>query len=193
VRLGTAARAAVVAVSTGAFAGLALHARRGNVSPVEERAFRTVNALPNAAHGPLWVVMQAGSLAGVGVVTAATAAAGHVPTARRLGVAGTAVWGGAKLVKRAVRRGRPGAHLADVIVRGEAQTGLGFPSGHTAVAFTLAGIAAPIASPPQRIALLAGATVVGIARQYVGAHLPADVLGGVAMGAAVAAVTARAE
>jgi undecaprenyl-diphosphatase len=193
VKRGTIARSGIVAAAAGTFAGLAVHARRGHVSRFEERVFRAVNALPDAAHGPLWAVMQAGSLAGVGVVAAATAARGHHATARRLGVAGAAVWAGAKLVKRGVRRGRPGAHLADVVVRGAAQTGLGFPSGHTAVAFTLAGIAAPIASPKQRIALAAGAGAVGLARQYVGAHLPADVLGGFAMGVAVAAATARPE
>jgi undecaprenyl-diphosphatase len=100
------------------------------------------------------------------------------------------VWALCKGVKYGIGRGRPGAHLKDVIVRGAAQSGLGFPSGHTAVAFTLAGVAAP--ALPRRASGLAWAAagLVGLARQYVGAHLPADVAGGVALAVAAIAVGA---
>ena len=48
-------------------------ARSGGVSPREEHVFRSINGLPNALHGPLWAVMQSGSLAAVFVATGAQA------------------------------------------------------------------------------------------------------------------------
>jgi undecaprenyl-diphosphatase len=175
----------------GAFAVLARHARQGRVGPVEERVFRAVNALPEAANRPLWVVMQGGSLAAVGVTAGVVALSGKRETAARLGIAGASVWGLSKVVKYGIGRGRPGAHLKDVIVRGAAQSGLGFPSGHTAVAFTLAGVASPVLSRRASGLAWTAAGLVALARQYVGAHLPADVAGGVAI--AVVAVAAAAQ
>jgi membrane-associated phospholipid phosphatase len=173
--------------ATAVFIGLAEHASRGRVSAFEERVFRTVNALPDWVNGPLWVVMQSGSLAAVGVASGVAAAAKNRDAALRLGIAGTAMWGFCKVVKHSIGRGRPGAHLDAVVVRGLPQTGLGFPSGHTAVAFTLAGVAAPYLPREFAVGGLIGAGVVGIARMYVGAHLPADIAGGIAAGVAAAA------
>jgi undecaprenyl-diphosphatase len=184
----TRARLARAAIASAVFGALAHHARRGEVSALEERAFRAANALPDAAHGPVWVVMQGGSLAGVWVVAGATALAGRRELSARLAVAGTVVWGFCKLIKHDIQRGRPGAHLLNVVVRGAPQSGLGFPSGHTAVAFTLAGVAAPSLPLAGRVVAYSAAGIVGLARQYVGAHLPVDVAGGFAIGVAVAAV-----
>ena len=180
-----ARRGLVAGTGVAAFAALARHARRGEVSALETRMFRAVNALPEGVHAPLWLVMQAGSLAGVGVASGVALVSGRRATAIRLGVAGTFVWGFCKLVKRLIGRGRPAAHLDAVVIRGAAQTGLGFPSGHTTVAFTLAGVAAPALSPAARRAAWTTAGLVALSRQYVGAHLPADVAGGVALSAVV--------
>jgi undecaprenyl-diphosphatase len=185
-------RAGVAIAAAAAFVGLARHARRGEVGPLEERVFRTVNMLPNAVHRPLWVVMQGGSLAAVGVAAGTAALAGRRNTALRLGIAGSSVWAFCKLVKYGIGRGRPSAHLGDVIVRGAAQSGLGFPSGHTAVAFTLAGVAAPVFPlPAAATAALGAAGAVAISRMYVGAHLPADIAGGVAVAAVVVSCIPR--
>ncbi len=184
-------RLAVAGVALGAFGAFARHARRGDVGALEEQVFRGVNALPEAAYGPLWLVMQGGSLAAVGVSAGAMALSGRRETAVRLGVAGSSMWALCKLVKYGIGRGRPGAHLDHVIVRGAAQSGLGFPSGHTAVAFTLAGIASPALSRRASGLAWTAAGLVALARQYVGAHLPADVAGGVAL--AIAAVAIGAE
>ncbi len=54
-----------------------------------------------------------------------------------------------------------------------------FPSGHTATAFTLAGVVAlGIRSFPLRLLLIVLATLVGVSRVAVSAHWPMDVLGG---------------
>jgi undecaprenyl-diphosphatase len=72
-----------------------------------------------------------------------------------------------------------------VTTRGPAETGLGFPSGHSAVAFTLASVVAPELPVPLRPAVFGWAAVVGWSRLYVGAHLPLDVLGGAAIGVSI--------
>jgi undecaprenyl-diphosphatase len=171
------------------FAWLGSHARRGEVGATEERVFRAVNSLPDGLAPTLWLLMQAGSLAGVGVVSALARASGRRALAWRLGTTGTVVWAGCKLVKRAIGRGRPAAHLDGVVVRGAAQSGLGYPSGHAAVAWTLAGLATPVLPAGGACAAWTVASLVGVARQYVGAHLPVDIAGGIAVGVAATAIT----
>ncbi len=99
----------------------------------------------------------------------------------RLLAAGTATWALAKGVKQVIRRGRPASVQPAVHVRGQAQSGDGFVSGHAAVSVALA--AGAIRSVPVLDPVLAVlAACVGLSRMYVGAHLPLDVLGGAALG-----------
>ncbi|MBI2704485.1 MAG: phosphatase PAP2 family protein [Actinobacteria bacterium] len=164
-------------------------ARTREVDENEEAVFRQVNELSDHLHGPAWAVMQSGSLASVGVAASAAAMARRPSTAVGLGLGGFAVWGGAKLIKRGIKRGRPAAHIDEVNVRGREQTGLGFPSGHAAVAFTLAVVATPVLPRPMKGAAWVAATTTALSRLYVGAHLPLDVVGGVGLGVAAGSLT----
>jgi membrane-associated phospholipid phosphatase len=178
-------RASRLLVPTAAVAVLVASARRcsdSEVRPLEERVFRFFNDGPEQLHIPVWAVMQSGSLAGVYVVAGELLRRGRRPEAGAVAVAGTAVWGGVKVVKPYVGRGRPSRHLDDVAVRGEAQTGLGFPSGHAAVALTVGLIAANRSRGWVKALAVVSAGVTGAARMYVGAHLPLDVAGGLAIG-----------
>ena len=171
-----------------AFAVLALlesarKARTCQVSGAEERVFRLFNDGPDGIERPVWVVMQSGSLAAVFVAAGDLFRRGRPRAAITAAIFGTSVWGGVKAVKPLVCRGRPDRHLDRVSVRGQAQTGLGYPSGHAAVSLTLALIATRDSSPEARAAAIATAVVTGGARMYVGAHLPLDVAGGLAIGA----------
>jgi undecaprenyl-diphosphatase len=157
-------------------------ARRREVHDVERDLFNTVNDLPHGLHPPLYVVMQSGSLAAVFVASGVAVVRGRGRLAATMALTGTAVWGGAKGVKRWIGRGRPVHHLDDVEVRGDEEGGLGFPSGHTAVAFCLATIATPALPPALRPLTWATAATVGVARVYVGAHLPIDIVGGASLG-----------
>jgi membrane-associated phospholipid phosphatase len=174
-------RRVVDVVSPVAFLVLARRAALGKVSVGEERMFRFINKHRPQLHGPAWVVMQAGSLAAV-PVAAAVALPKDRAAALALAIDGTAVWAMCKLVKRVVKRGRPADCLDGVVICGDAQSGGGFPSGHTAVATTLTVIGARLL--PTTAARLAWAVplLVGAGRQFVGAHLPLDVAGGAALG-----------
>ncbi|MCZ2857498.1 phosphatase PAP2 family protein [Blastococcus sp. VKM Ac-2987] len=70
-----------------------------------------------------------------------------------------------------------GAVLHEAILGGN-----GFVSGHSAVAAALATAAAPYLSRRLRRVAWALAVTVGLARIYVGAHLPLDVVGGLLVG-----------
>ena len=79
-----------------------------------------------------------------------------------------------------------------VHVLGAPQLWHGFPSGHAAFAFLLLGSLAPGANWPLRVALGLFALWVAWARMAVGAHFPADVLGGALIGLASAWLASRA-
>lgn len=175
--------AVVVALAT---VGSVRSARGGEVGDCEERIFRWFNRRGDGVAGPLWMLMQAGSLGAVYALAGEAARRGRPKSAALVAVYGTGAWAGVKLVKPGVRRGRPADHLDDVVVRGERQRGLGYPSGHAAVAMTV-GLMAPRAvgfddRPEHHLAALGLAAATGATRMYVGAHLPLDVVGGIAIG-----------
>jgi membrane-associated phospholipid phosphatase len=175
-------RVAESAVATAVLAESWRRARTLTVSSREEKVFRTFNDAPDQVHIPAWAVMQSGSLAAVLVVSGELVRRGRYDSAAKACTIGVATWAGLKKLKPFVGRGRPERHLEQVSVRGPAQTGLGYPSGHSAVSLTLALIVFKDASPAIRAAALAAAGITGGARMYVGAHLPLDVAGGFAIG-----------
>ena len=153
--------------------------------------FTSVNSLPSFLQYPLWAPMQVGSLGGV----LATGAFAGLRRDRELGVdiavSGTAAWLLAKGLKRGVGRERPASRIDGAALRiGAADTGLGFPSGHAAVAATIVVSLGSAASPATRMALVGLAAVVGVSRTYVGAHYPLDVIGGWALGVVAADASA---
>ena len=93
-----------------------------------------------------------------------------------------------RLVKWLVQRERPGTTVGDAVLRGVHPAGLSFVSGHAIITFAIAGLLALVL--PRRWAVL-GFVLAGlnaIARVYLGAHNPLDVVGGAAVGLAIAAV-----
>ncbi len=160
-------------------------ALEATVSPSEEGIFRSVNRWPDWLEVPTWPVMQLGAAAIIPVVALATYVAWRRrDVAAAVFVAGGAAWLLAKVVKAFVGRGRPQVLLDDVILRPE-WAGLGFVSGHAAVAFAMATILSPRLRGPWRLLLWAGAVLTGILRMYTAAHLPLDVVGGAGLGLAL--------
>lgn len=161
---------------------------RDRIGRREQRAFLVLNGLPDRLYRPTWPVMQLGALAAAPVTAGLALVAGNRPMARRLLTGGTAAWALAKVVKGVVRRGRPAALMAGVRSRGREATGLGYLSGHAAVSTALAAAAYPYLGMRARRMTIGLASVVGLSRIYVGAHLPLDVAGGVGLGLLVDAV-----
>ena len=168
-----------------ALAGAAV--RGDHVGALERAVFRSVNQLPDAWRGPVWVVMQGGNIGAAPTTALIAAVCGRPALARRLLVGGSATWALAKLVKPYFRRPRPARLLDDARSRGRPQAGLGFASGHAAVAAELCAAALPELGPRGRRLAVAAATTVALSRLYVGAHLPLDVVGGAALGVVVEA------
>lgn len=173
-------------------AGTLVFIERDRVGRREQRTFRLLNGLPDRLYRPAWPVMQLGAFAAAPATAAVAVAAGNRPLAVRLSINGTAAWALAKVVKRIVRRGRPIALMAGVQTRGREASGLGYLSGHAAVATALTAAAYPHLGPRGRRVSLGLASVVGLSLIYVGAHLPLDVAGGVALGLLVDVAAAQA-
>ena len=98
------------------------------------------------------------------------------------GFAGSVV---AHFMREVVGRGRPLDLLTHVVVRGPRVTGVGYPSGHTTTAVALIAATTPYLPRWARWTAWIAAGLVALARVYVGAHLPLDVVGGAALGLAV--------
>lgn len=132
--------------------------------------------------------MQAGTFGTVPAVSILALLFGRRRLAAVLAVGGTIAWVGAKLAKPLGGRARPEGVLPDVTLRERIEGDLGWVSGHTAVATTLAFVAGeelPRAAAP----VLAGVVgTVGFGRMYVGAHLPHDVVGGAGLGMMISAL-----
>lgn len=146
-----------------------------------------INSAPEAVATALYPIMQFGTLGGPLVVAAVIAvvrrdwwlSAATVLTA-------FATWFGAKGVKKVVDRDRPRTYLPGIEIREGDGSGLGYVSGHSAVAAG-AAVMLMVAMPrPWRPLAAVAALLVGVARIVHGVHLPADVVGGWAFGTLVA-------
>jgi undecaprenyl-diphosphatase len=104
-------------------------------------------------------------------------------------VAGLVTWFGAKGIKRVVERDRPLTFLPGIDVREGDGTGLGYVSGHSAVAASAAVMLMVVLPGRWRAVPIAVAALVGVARIVHGVHLPADVVGGWAFGTLVSLAT----
>ncbi len=164
-------------------------AHQPRIDELEERAFRMVNGAPDAWRGPVRAVMQAGTFATVPIAATVALFVGRRRLAVTLATGGTAAWLLAKVVKSYGGRPRPAGVLEDVTTRERIEGDLGWVSGHTAVATTLALVAAPEVPAPARPLLAGVVAATGFGRMYVGAHLPLDLVGGAGLGMMVASVT----
>ena len=159
-----------------------------HVPDAESAVFRVVNGTTVLPFVLVWPVMQLGNVLVVPASVLVAAAFRRWRLAVELLIAGTATYLAAKVVKGIWPRGRPDGLLADVVIRGAEAHGRGFVSGHAATLTALAAVAWPWLGRRGRIAVAVLVVVVCLARVYVGAHLPLDVVGGAALGLAVAGV-----
>jgi membrane-associated phospholipid phosphatase len=161
--------------------------RDGTVPGWEERLFDAINDLPGWLYPPIWALQQLGVLI-VGPVVAIVAA---VTRRFRLALAAL-IATGTKLVleqtvKTIVDRQRPATSIGDdVELRGDVPThGESFPSGHAVLVAALAAVVAPYLPPRWRALPWVLVAIVMLARVYVGAHNPLDVICGAGLGLAI--------
>lgn len=156
-------------------------ASQPELSTWEAEIFGLVNDLPDVSV-VTWPIMQAGAGWFIPVAALAALAVWRSPTISvKVLAAGSVAWLAARSIKEIVRRGRPQDFLPDALLRPELG-GLGFISGHTAVAFALASIVSHHVERTGRWIAYAVAATVGLLRMHVGAHLPLDVVGGAIVG-----------
>jgi undecaprenyl-diphosphatase len=160
----------------------ALPVSEDRISGAERALFNLVNGVPGLPFPPVWLVMQLGNIAVVPVAAVAALVARRPRLAASVVVAGALTYGLAKVVKRFVTRGRPSSLIPDAEIRGAAAHGLGFVSGHAAVTTALAVVAFPYLTRRWRWVVAGLAAFVAVARVYVSAHLPLDVVGGAGLG-----------
>ena len=166
-------------------------ARRAGVDPLEEEIFRSANDGPDALTIPVRSVMQMGTFGSVPAVSAVALLAGKPRLAAALGVGGTGAWVLAKQAKVLGGRPRPEGVLMDVRTREKIDGDLGWLSGHTAVATSIAITAWPATPRWSHPLLAAGTLTTAFGRMFVGAHLPLDLVGGAGLGMMVSAVVRR--
>lgn len=176
-----------IGTALGVLVGSAVAARRG-LSDWERRIYRAINDAPDQLAPVVWAPMQAGSLSAPFALAGLSYWRTRRPDpALAYAAAGFTTWLAAKGVKKVVGRGRPYDHDRTTNLRLATQIdgSLGYVSGHAAVASTLATIISRDRPMIESIALHGLAVGVGGTRIYAGAHLPLDVVGGVALGVLV--------
>ena len=177
----------VMAVCLAVFAGCALLVADGRVGPIERAAFHAVNGLPDWLYGPMLLFQYLGVLAMPLVVALGALVFRRWRLAAALVLVVPFKLALERLVKLLVQRERPGTTVGDAVLRGVHPAGLSFVSGHAIITFAIAGLLALVL--PRRWAVVAFvlATLNAVARVYLGAHNPLDVVGGAAIGLAIAA------
>lgn len=158
----------------------------GNVDGWERGIFHAINGLPPWLEPP----MQGLQLLGVLLVGPAVAIVALAVSRPRLAVAALAVTvlklGSERAVKLVVERQRPAVSTPDAIARGVSVRGLAFVSGHAVLTAALAGVVSPYLRGRWKGVPWAVVVMVCVARVYLGAHNPLDVVGGVGLGLAIA-------
>ncbi len=145
-----------------------------------------VNGVDEQVADALYPIMQLGTVvAPIGASIAIVVFRRDLLLAGATLVSGIATWFLAKGIKRVVDRGRPLEYLPDIIVREGSGTGLGFISGHSAVAAVTAVVGGAALPRRWRWVPAVLAFLVGIGRIVHGVHLVADVVGGWSVGVLV--------
>jgi membrane-associated phospholipid phosphatase len=162
----------------------------GTVGSFERSVFRLVNGLPDGLR-PFFYGFQLLGVLGVPLVLAAVAL-----VLRRWRLAlGLVFLVPAKLLvekevlKALARRERPGTTIPGAVLRDVPSAGPSFPSGHAIIAFGIVVLLAPyLRHRWQLLVVIALAVLNSLARVYLGAHNPLDVIGGAFAGIAIGAL-----
>jgi undecaprenyl-diphosphatase len=177
----------VIVASLAVFAICAVVAADGRVGPVERALFHAVNGLPGWLYRPMLLFQYLGVLAMPLIVAVGALVLRRWRLAAALVLVAPLKLALERLVKLLVERERPGTTVPDAILRGVHPAGLSFVSGHAIITFAIAGLLALVLPRGWAVVAFVLATLNAVARIYLGAHNPLDVVGGAAVGLAIAA------
>src|SRR5262245_28598050 len=176
----------VVAVAGAALAATWISSAHDEVRQWERWVMDWLNDAPDWVAHTMWPIMQAGTLWCPFVVAIVIGIVRRDWYVSAVVVAvGVITWLGAQGVKRIVQRERPFAFFTEIHVREGTGSGLGYLSGHSAMAAAVAVVALSVVPRRWWPVLVLGVAIVGVARIVYGVHLPADVIGGWAFGTLV--------
>jgi undecaprenyl-diphosphatase len=178
----------VLAASLAVFAGCAVIAADGRVGQGERAVFHAINGLPGWLYQPMLAAQYLGVLAMPLVVAAGALVWRRWRLAAALVLVVPCKLALERVAKLLVHRQRPGTTVPDAILRGVPDGGLSFTSGHAIITFAIAGLLVLVLPRRWGVVALVLATCNALARVYLGAHNPLDVVGGAAIGLAIAAV-----
>jgi len=170
----------------GTFLLCAYIVRHGTVSGPERTVFEAINGLPDTFEPVADGVQFLGTLA-IGPIVVIVAL---LFKRWRLAVAAALVTftklAAERIVWKVIVRERPAVTEPDAIVRGgTATSGPSFVSGHVVLTSGLAWVATPYLPGRWKIVPWAIVATICLARVYLGAHNPLDVVGGVGLGLAI--------
>lgn len=174
--------------SLAVFAMCAVVVADGRVGPAERAVFHAVNGLPDWLYGPMLLFQYLGVLAMPLVVAAGALALRRWRLAAALVLVVPLKLALERVAKLLVERERPGTTVPDAILHGVPSAGLSFVSGHAIITFAIAGLLVLVLPRRWGIVAVVLASLNAVARVYLGAHNPLDVVGGAAIGLAIAAV-----
>jgi membrane-associated phospholipid phosphatase len=160
----------------------------GRVGPAERAVFHAVNGLPDWLYRPMLFAQYLGVLAMPLVVAVGALAFRRWRLAAALVLVVPLKLAAERIPKQLVQRERPGTTVPDAILRGVHPGGLSFTSGHAIITFAIAGLLVLVLPRRWGVVAFVLATLNAVARVYLGAHNPLDVVGGAAIGLALAAV-----
>jgi membrane-associated phospholipid phosphatase len=164
-------------------------ASSGTVGEFERRVFELVNDRPEAWRGPLWGFQLLGVLMTPLVVAAVALALRKWRLALALVLlVPIKLLVEKDVLKELVHRERPGTTVPGAVLRDVPTAGDSFPSGHAIIAFGIAVLLLHYLSRRWQVLVVVLAVLNSLARVYLGAHAPLDVVGGAAAGVAIAAL-----
>jgi membrane-associated phospholipid phosphatase len=153
------------------------------VSGPERAVFRAVNGLPDWLERTAWGLQLLGVLITPLLVAAVLLVRGRWrPAFGLVLLVPLKLFAEREVLKKLVERHRPGETEPGAILRDVPPAGLSFPSGHAIVAVGMAVLLWPYLGRTGRVVAVVLAASVGVARVYLGAHNPLDVVAGAGLG-----------
>jgi undecaprenyl-diphosphatase len=161
--------------------GALVHGRL--LTSAESAVLLFVNGWPEWFHRPMWFLQLAGVIVAAPVVAAgATVLRRYRLAVALVAAAGLKIWL-ERVVKMVVERQRPGVLEPEAILRGDvAHQGLSFVSGHAILVLAMAALISPYLRGMWKAVPWTIAGLNCLARLYLGAHFPLDLVGGAGLG-----------